>query len=282
MDTGTRIRTIKAHAAWVSSVAFSPYGKTIASGGEGFDSTIRLWDVNTGTRLRTITDTSVPSSVVFSPDGKTIASGSGDGSIHLWDVNTGTQLLHIPEARFLSVSSVVFSPDGKTIASGSFYIHLWDAGTGTHLRRLRNGNRHVYYTIDPRITTYGVAFSPDGKMIAGGNFDGNIRLWDANTGSLLHTFKGGLEWVYSVAFSPDGKTLASGSRSGTLFLWDVLSILLPADVNGDGVVNIQDLVAVAQAFGEAEPDLNGDGVVNIQDLVIVANAFGNTVSAPEE
>ena len=46
-----------------------------------------------------------------------------------------------------------------------------------------------------------------------------------------------------------------------------------ADVNSDGVVNIQDLVLVANAFGEAEPDLNGDGVVNIQDLVIVANAF---------
>ena len=47
-----------------------------------------------------------------------------------------------------------------------------------------------------------------------------------------------------------------------------------ADVNGDGEVNILDLVAIANAFGEAEPDLNGDGVVNIQDLVIVANAFG--------
>ena len=46
-----------------------------------------------------------------------------------------------------------------------------------------------------------------------------------------------------------------------------------ADVNGDGVVNILDLVAVANAFGETKPDLNGDGVVNIQDLVIVANAF---------
>ena len=46
-----------------------------------------------------------------------------------------------------------------------------------------------------------------------------------------------------------------------------------ADVNGDGVVNIQDLVIVANALGEAAPDLNGDGVVNIQDLVIVANSF---------
>ena len=48
-----------------------------------------------------------------------------------------------------------------------------------------------------------------------------------------------------------------------------------ADINGDGVVNIQDLVIVANALGKAEPDLNGDGIVNIQDLVIVANAFGN-------
>ena len=49
--------------------------------------------------------------------------------------------------------------------------------------------------------------------------------------------------------------------------------VMVADINGDSVVNIQDLVIVANALGEAEPDLNGDGVVNIQDLVIVANAF---------
>ena len=46
-----------------------------------------------------------------------------------------------------------------------------------------------------------------------------------------------------------------------------------ADVNGDGIVNILDLVAVANAFGKAEPDLNGDSVVNILDLVIVAQNF---------
>ena len=57
---------------------------------------------------------------------------------------------------------------------------------------------------------------------------------------------------------------------GEMFLKTDIS----ADVNGDGKVNILDLVAIANAFGDAEPDLNGDGVVNIQDLVIVANAFG--------
>ncbi len=56
--------------------------------------------------------------------------------------------------------------------------------------------------------------------------------------------------------------------------WNIdIGMDIVGDVNGDGVVNIQDLVIVANAFGQAEPDLNGDGVVNIQDLVIVANAF---------
>ena len=56
--------------------------------------------------------------------------------------------------------------------------------------------------------------------------------------------------------------------------WNIdIDMDIIGDVNGDGVVNIQDLVIVANAFGKAEPDVNDDGVVNIQDLVIIANAF---------
>ncbi len=56
----------------------------------------------------------------------------------------------------------------------------------------------------------------------------------------------------------------------------------PADVNGDGAVNILDLVAVAQAFGRdgLEADVNGDGVVNVFDLVQVAGAIGGGGAAP--
>ena len=55
---------------------------------------------------------------------------------------------------------------------------------------------------------------------------------------------------------------------------------LKGDVNGDGVVNIQDLVLVAGRLGQAgqnNADMNGDGVVNIQDLVLVAGALGNAL-----
>ena len=58
---------------------------------------------------------------------------------------------------------------------------------------------------------------------------------------------------------------------------------LKGDVNGDGIVNIQDLVLVASNLGQTgqnTADANGDGVVNIQDLVLVAGALGNAAAAP--
>ena len=62
---------------------------------------------------------------------------------------------------------------------------------------------------------------------------------------------------------------------GEIYLKSGLETPLTADVNADGVVNILDLVVVANAFGEPDPDVNGDGVVNVLDLVAVANAFNN-------
>ena len=84
------------------------------------------------------------------------------------------------------------------------------------------------------------------------------------------------EMVSGVASGVEDKRLHTlPDLDGEIYLKSEAGLETPptADINGDGVVNIQDLVIVANALGEAEPDLNGDGVVNIQDLVIVANAF---------
>ena len=98
-------------------------------------------------------------------------------------------------------------------------------------------------------------------------------------------FTGHTAGVWGVSFSPDGKTLASGSADSTILLWDltpfVPTLKIPADVNGDGIVNIQDLVSVAARIGQNVhaggdlADVNGDGIINIQDLVQVAGAIGN-------
>jgi hypothetical protein len=159
------LRTMKGHTDRVWSIAFSPDGRTMASG--SLDATIKIWDVRSGRELGTFrghTDAVV--SVAFSPSGGTIASGSRDKTIKFWNVPSGRELrtLHTPV-----VASVAFSPDGREIVAGLLdtTIKLWDAASGRELQTLRGHTGQVN----------SVAFSPDGRTIASGSADKTIKLW---------------------------------------------------------------------------------------------------------
>ena len=101
----------------VKSVAFSPDGKTLASGGG--DNVIHLWDIGTGKRKMTLVGhTHWVFSLAFSPDGETLASGSIDSDIRLWDPHTGQHKKTLT-GHSAWVRSIAFSWDGKTLVSGS-------------------------------------------------------------------------------------------------------------------------------------------------------------------
>ena len=130
--TGKPVATLKGSGDTVTSVAFAPDGKRLASG--GFDKSVQMWDVATGREVwRSEGPSRVVRSVAFSPDGRTVASGSFDGSVNVWDAATGKQMatLQGPGGGILSVA---FSPDGRLLAGAGGEpgepgrARLWEVG----------------------------------------------------------------------------------------------------------------------------------------------------------
>jgi WD40 repeat protein len=66
-----------------------------------------------------------------------------------------------------------------------------------------------------------LSFTPDGTKLVSGSFDKTIKLWQVDTGKIVHTFTDSLKGVFALAVSPDGKLLASGSWDETIALWDL-------------------------------------------------------------
>ncbi|SOD86419.1 trypsin-like peptidase domain-containing protein [Streptomyces sp. Ag109_G2-15] len=202
-------RRLSGHAMTVTSVAFSPDSRTLATG--SYDRTVRLWDVATGTTRHILKrHTDQVYSVAFSPDGRTLATAGIDGRVLLWDVATGDPLYSLTYSQ--SANAVAFSPDGKTLATATAdTVQLWDATT-RKAGRVLSGHTGLVSS---------VAFSPDSRTLATASWDRTTRLWDVATGTTRHILEGHTSEVVSVAYSPDGKTLATAGNDVTVLLWDV-------------------------------------------------------------
>jgi Tol biopolymer transport system component len=195
------------HTNRVTSVSFSPNGKTLATA--SWDKTVKLWSLE-GKELSTLKGhTDLVNSVSFSPDGKTLATASADKTVKLWSLE-GKELSTL-KGHTDSVNSVSFSPDGKTIATASAdkTVKLWSV-EGRELSTLKGHTERVN----------SVSFSPDGKTIATASWDKTVKLWSVE-GRELSTLKGHTDAVNSVSFSPDGKTIATASDDKTVKLWSV-------------------------------------------------------------
>jgi len=211
------------HAREISSIAFAPDGRTLAS--RGADA-VKLWDVAGLKETASFAgDGSDMGSVAFSPDGSTVAATlPGKGAV-AWDVaskQVRATYLHPSRPDASSVGSVTngwglaYTPDGKILAGGGTrgseggIVTLWSMANGLGIDLVAN---------DGPVTS--VAIAPDGKTLASKGLGELIVLWDLAARAERRTIRAGRSFGAPVAFSPDGKTLASAGDDHRLKLWDV-------------------------------------------------------------
>jgi serine/threonine protein kinase/WD40 repeat protein len=223
LATRTELRRLSGSGAAVYSVAFSPDGRHVLSGGGNPEGAIRLLDAATGKELkRTEGRETAVWSVAFSPDGRRALDAADlENEFRLRDVESGKEVRRFA-GHTKQVRQAVFSPDGRRALSGSYdgTARLWDVETGKEVKRFVGHD-----------AVAAVAFSPDGRRVLTGGHDHTVRLWDVESGKEVKRFVGHKGLVHSVAFSPDGRYAlsaggsfdAAGEEDFSLRLWGVES-----------------------------------------------------------
>ena len=246
-----------------TGIALTPKGGKIAKNiwssrerkTEEGGSEIKVWDIQTGEHLCTVTHESLRGAMLaFTSDGNmfatlgmdisyTVDENTGDKVtsfnkkiVYLWDTYTGKKLatFDVPKEpvnnfNLPDIYAGVFTRDSKTFAAAGSYgnnsIFLWDIKTQTLFATL-SGHGHVVC----RLTV-----APDGTILASGDSNGEIRLWKIPSGEHLATFQSPGGHISNITFAPDSKSFASTNgrsdgvssntrQGGTIFLWDVPNV----------------------------------------------------------
>lgn len=143
----------------IDSMAFNPDGNLLATGLDGLQRSLIIWNVATGLTVHNLKGhrLSFVRSVAFSPDGKFLASGSWDKTVRLWDVTTGEEVRNFSRLQG-TVNSLTFSPDGRLVASGlnDSTIRLVEVAYGSPFLYSKGAHGRSHFSgFQPQCKTHG-------------------------------------------------------------------------------------------------------------------------------
>jgi WD40 repeat protein len=207
------VQTLVGHVGPVNCVTVSPSGSHFASGG---DEEVIIWsepgEGGEWARVQVLEDhTGAINAVCFSPDGKQLATGSGDKLIKTYNFNEGSAILaHTLEGHTHWIESLSFSPDCKTLCSGSYdmSIKFWNPADGSLVKSIVQA--HTDY-----VSSVSCIYSPNGRILVSAGLDKTMKIWDAETFELKHTF----EQVYStfqLTITADSNFIVSANDDNTV------------------------------------------------------------------
>ncbi len=216
VSDGTPLNTLKGHTDLVFKLRFSPKGDRLFSGSH--DGSVRIWDIN-GELVKVIETNGEVLGMGIAPDGTTLAAIPIDGPVKLWDLATYQKISTLGGTGGFDTSDAVFSPDGKYLATDlATGLALWRISDGKSLWDELKNSLAVAFSPNGKFLAYAdvaknaivlsspdgaqiirtlegmrgivweLFFSPDSAMLAATD-DGEIRIWQAETGQLLYIGK---------------------------------------------------------------------------------------------
>ncbi|KAI9500570.1 platelet-activating factor acetylhydrolase, isoform Ib, alpha subunit A [Coemansia spiralis] len=230
-ESGDFERTLKGHTKAVQDLAFDQKGTILVTCSA--DLTLRVWDSEYKC-VRTLHGHDHCVSAVRFLGADKIVSASRDKTVKIWEVATGYCVKTLAGHNDW-VRSVDVAADARLLctASNDQSVRVWDAQSGECKADMR-GHENVVEVAKfapanahPCLRKLAglppAADQQEGVFIVSGSRDKTLRLWDAMSAQLLHTFVGHDDWVRDFVFHPSGKALISVSDDKTMRVWDLAS-----------------------------------------------------------